>query len=225
MGRFRGLKANIIGALLGAVTPFCSCSSIPIFMGFTSAGLPLGMTFSFLISSPMINPGSLVLLMSIFGTKIAVVYVILGLTLAVLGGTFIESLHMEKYIEDFVYSRNGVIDSDIEFLSFNRKQRIAYSAREVAATFRVVFPYILAGVGIGAVIHNYVPEKFITAILGSNNPFGVIIATLVGIPVYADIFGTIPIAEALLAKGAMLELHDGGHGFELAVNDNAAKGH
>ena len=204
MGRFRGLKANIIGALLGAVTPFCSCSSIPIFMGFTSAGLPLGMTFSFLISSPMINPGSLVLLMSIFGTKIAVAYVVLGLTLAVLGGTFIESLHMEKYIEDFVYSRNGVIDSDIEFLSFNRKQRIAYSAREVIATFRVVFPYILAGVGIGAVIHNYVPEKFITAILGSNNPFGVIIATLVGIPVYADIFGTIPIAEALLAKGAML---------------------
>ena len=150
MGRFRGLKANVIGALLGAVTPFCSCSSIPIFMGFTSAGLPLGMTFSFLISSPMINPGSLVLLMSIFGTKIAVAYVILGLTLAVLGGTFIESLHMEKYIEDFVYSRNGVIDADIEFLSFTRKQRIAYSVREVIATFRVVFPYILAGVGIGA---------------------------------------------------------------------------
>ncbi|MBR0150456.1 MAG: permease [Synergistaceae bacterium] len=204
MGRFSGIKANIIGALLGAVTPFCSCSSIPIFMGFTSAGLPLGMTFSFLISSPMINPGSLVLLMSIFGAKIAVAYVILGLTLAVLGGTFIEALHMEKYIEDFVYSRHGVIDADIEFLSFTRKQRLAYSAREVAATFSVVLPYILVGVGIGAVIHNYVPEKFITAILGGNNPFGVIIATLVGIPVYADIFGTIPIAEALLAKGAML---------------------
>ena len=204
MGRFRGLKANIIGALLGAVTPFCSCSSIPIFMGFTSAGLPLGMTFSFLISSPMINPGSLVLLMSIFGAETAAAYIVMGLCLAVLGGTFIESLHMEKYIEDFVYSRSGVIDADIEFLSFSTQQRLAYSRREVIATFRVVFPYILAGVGIGAVIHNYVPESIIQGILGKDNPFSVITASLVGIPVYADIFGTIPIAEALLAKGAML---------------------
>lgn len=204
MGRFRGIKANIIGALLGAVTPFCSCSSIPIFMGFTSAGLPLGMTFSFLISSPMINPGSLILLMSIFGSKVAFAYVILGLTLAVLGGTFIESLHMEKYIEEFVYSRKGIIESDIEFMSFTTSQRIKYSRNEVIATFRVVFPYILAGVGIGALIHNYVPERIIQNILGSNNPFGVIIAAIVGIPVYADIFGTIPIAEALLSKGAML---------------------
>ena len=204
MGRFRGLKANIIGALLGAVTPFCSCSSIPIFMGFTSAGLPLGMTFSFLISSPMINPGSLVLLMSIFGAGVACAYIALGLTLAVLGGTFIESLHMENHIEDFVYSRTGVIDADIEFLSFTRTQRLSYARSEVIATFRVVFPYILAGVGIGAFIHNYVPERIITGILGSSNSFGVIIAALVGIPVYADIFGTIPIAEALLAKGAML---------------------
>ena len=204
MGRFRGLKANLVGALLGAVTPFCSCSSIPIFMGFTSAGLPLGMTFSFLISSPMINPGSLVLLMSIFGAKTAVAYIVMGLCLAVLGGTFIESLHMESEIEEFVYSRPGVIDADIEFLSFTAKQRLEYSRREVIATFRVVFPYILAGVGIGAVIHNYVPERFIQGILGNNNPFGVVIASIVGIPVYADIFGTIPIAEALLAKGAML---------------------
>lgn len=204
MGRFRGIKANIIGALLGAVTPFCSCSSIPIFMGFTSAGLPLGMTFSFLISSPMINPGSLILLMSIFGSKVAFAYIILGLTLAVLGGTFIESLHMEKYIEEFVYSRKGIIESDIEFMSFTTSQRIKYSRNEVVATFRVVFPYILAGVGIGALIHNYVPERIIQNILGSNNPFGVIIAAIVGIPVYADIFGTIPIAEALLSKGAML---------------------
>lgn len=204
MGRFRGLKANIIGALLGAVTPFCSCSSIPIFMGFTSAGLPLGMTFSFLISSPMINPGSLVLLMSIFGAKTAIAYIVMGLCLAVLGGTFIESLHMENHIEDFVYSRSGVIDSDIEFLSFSTQQRLAYSRREVIATFRAVFPYILIGVGIGAVIHNYVPEAVIQGILGKDNPFSVITASLVGIPVYADIFGTIPIAEALLAKGAML---------------------
>ncbi len=204
MGRFKGLKANIIGALLGAVTPFCSCSSIPIFMGFTSAGLPLGMTFSFLISSPMINPGSLVLLMSIFGAKAAAVYVALGLLLAVLGGTFIESMKMEKYIEDFVYSRTGVIDADIEFLTFTKAQRLRYSRGEVIATLRVVFPYILAGVGVGALIHNYVPESIISAILGSRNPFGVVIAAAVGVPIYADIFGTVPIAEALLAKGALL---------------------
>ena len=204
IGRFRGIKANIIGALLGAVTPFCSCSSIPIFMGFTSAGLPLGMTFSFLISSPMINPGSLVLLMSMFGARVAFAYIALGLTLAVIGGTFIEHLHMESYIEDFVYSRPGIIDSDIEFLSFTRKQRIKYAYSEALATFRVVFPYILVGVGIGALIHNYVPEKIIQGVLGNNNPFGVIIAAVVGIPIYADIFGTIPIAEALLAKGALL---------------------
>ncbi|MBR1438120.1 MAG: permease, partial [Synergistaceae bacterium] len=204
ISRFRGLNANIIGALLGAVTPFCSCSSIPIFMGFTSAGLPLGMTFSFLISSPMINPGSLVLLMSVFGAKTAVAYMVLGFTLAVLGGTFIERLHMEKYIEDFARTRTGVIDADIEFLNFTAAERIRYSLGEVAATFKAVFPYILSGVGIGAVIHNYVPENFITAILGDSNPFGVITATIVGIPIYADIFGTIPIAEALLAKGALL---------------------
>ena len=204
MGRFRGIKANIIGALLGAVTPFCSCSSIPIFMGFTSAGLPMGMTLSFLISSPMINPGSLVLLMSIFGARVALVYVALGLFLAVSGGTFIESLRMEKHIEDFVYSKPGVINADIEFLSFTRAERIRYSRGEVVATLRVVFPYILAGVGVGAVIHNYVPENIITRILGGRNPFGVIIASVIGIPIYADIFGTIPIAEALLAKGALL---------------------
>lgn len=152
----------------------------------------------------MINPGSLVLLMSVFGAKTAAAYVALGFTLAVLGGTFIESLHMEAYIEEFVYTHRGVIDSDIEFLSFTTAQRIKYSRGEVIATFRAVFPYILMGVGIGAVIHNYIPEELITGILGSNNPFGVILAALVGIPVYADIFGTIPIAEALLAKGALI---------------------
>ena len=204
MGRFKGIKANLIGALLGAVTPFCSCSSIPIFIGFISAGLPLGMTFSFLISSPMINPGSLVLLMSIFGSKIAAVYVILGLSLAVIGGTLIENLHMENYIEEFVFSRSGVIDSDIEFLDFKFHERIKYARSEVFATLRVVFIYILAGVGIGALIHNYIPEKIIQSILGNNNPFGVIIAAFIGVPIYADIFGTIPIAEALLSKGALL---------------------
>lgn len=202
MGRFKGLRANIIGALLGAVTPFCSCSSIPIFMGFTSAGLPLGLTFSFLISSPMINPGSLVLLMSVFGAKIAAAYIILGLALAVIGGIIIERLHMEKYVEEFVFKRAGSIDIEAPDLSVG--ERIIFSREQVAMTFKKVFPYILIGVGIGAIIHNYIPERFIQGILGTHNPFGVILAAIVGIPIYADIFGTIPIAEALLAKGAVL---------------------
>ena len=176
MGRFHGIWANCIAVLLGTVTPFCSCSSIPLFIGFTSAGLPLGVTFSFLISSPMVELGSLVLLMSIFGSKVAIIYVIVGLVIAVIGGTIIEKLHLENEVEAFI-----------------RKD-----------TFKTVFPYILIGVGIGAVIHNWIPESWVEKILGSDNPFGVILATLVGIPMYADIFGTIPVAEALLAKGAQL---------------------
>ena len=202
MGRFRGLKANVIGALLGAVTPFCSCSSIPIFMGFTSAGLPLGMTFSFLISSPMINPGSLVLLMSIFGVKIAVGYVVLGLVIAVIGGTLIEKLHMEKYVEDFIRNANSGVNIEAPDLTVG--DRVIYARDQVVSTFRKVFPYILLGVGIGAVIHNWIPESWVETVLGSRNPFGVVLATIVGVPMYADIFGTIPVAEALLAKGALL---------------------
>ena len=201
LGRFHGVWANIISALLGTVTPFCSCSSIPLFIGFTSAGLPLGVTFSFLISSPMVDLGSLVLLMSIFGTKVAVVYVIVGLVIAVVGGTMIEKLHMEKYLEDFITSTGHV---DIESPELSRHDRIEYAKDQVVSTFKKVFPYILVGVGIGAVIHNWIPEHWIEAVLGSNNPFGVILATLVGVPMYADIFGTIPVAEALLSKGAQL---------------------
>lgn len=201
LGRFHGIGANIISALLGTVTPFCSCSSIPLFIGFTSAGLPLGVTFSFLISSPMVDLGSLVLLMSIFGTKVAVAYVLLGLVIAVAGGTLIEKMHMEKYVEEFVKSACNV---DIDSPSLTKKQRIQYAKEQVLETFKKVFPYILLGVGIGAIIHNWIPESWINSILGSKNPFGVILATLVGIPMYADIFGTIPIAEALLAKGAEL---------------------
>lgn len=201
LGRFRGLGANIISALLGTVTPFCSCSSIPLFIGFTGAGLPLGVTFSFLISSPMVDLGSLVLLMSIFGVKVAVVYVIVGLVIAVAGGTLIEKLHMEPYMEDFIRNAAGV---DIESPTLAKRERLRYAKDQVASTFKKVFPYILVGVGIGAVIHNWIPESWIEAILGSNNPFGVILATLVGIPMYADIFGTIPVAEALLYKGAQL---------------------
>lgn len=200
LGNFKGVKANILGALLGALTPFCSCSSIPIFIGFTRAGLPLGMTFSFLISSPMINPGSLVLLMSIFGAKIAFSYVIIGIIYAVLSGITIEKLHLEKYIEDIVYTQN--VNSDSPDLLLN--DRLKISCEEVSWTFKKVFPYILIGVGIGALIHNWIPEEFIQKILGSNNSLGVLLATVVGIPIYADIFGTIPIAEALLSKGAVL---------------------
>lgn len=201
LGRFHGIGANMISALLGTVTPFCSCSSIPLFIGFTSAGLPLGVTFSFLISSPMVDLGSLVLLMSIFGAKVAVIYVIVGLVIAVAGGTLIEKLHMEPYVEEFIRSAGSV---DLEAPTLTRRERVQYAKEQVASTFKKVFPYILAGVGIGAVIHNWIPESWIEAVLGSNNPFGVILATLVGVPMYADIFGTIPVAEALLYKGAQL---------------------
>lgn len=202
LGRFRGIWANIIAALLGTVTPFCSCSSIPLFIGFTSAGLPLGVTFSFLISSPMVDLGSLVLLMSIFGVKVAIVYVIVGLIIAVVGGTIIEKLHMENYVEEFIRRAKGSIDIDAPDLKV--KDRLIYAREQVVGTFKKVFPYILIGVGIGAVIHNWIPETWIQNILGSNNPFGVVLAVMVGVPMYADIFGTIPVAEALLAKGALL---------------------
>ena len=201
MGRFHGLAANAVGALLGTVTPFCSCSSIPIFMGFTSAGLPLGVTFSFLISSPMVDLGSLVLLMSIFGARIAIVYAVMGLVIAVIGGTVIEKLYMEDQIADFIRNRSSV---DIETPDLTVKDRLVYAKDQVAETFRKVFPYILVGVAIGALIHNWIPEGWIQAVLGSRNPFGVILATLIGVPMYADIFGTIPVAEALLSKGALL---------------------
>lgn len=201
LGRFHGIGANIVSALLGTVTPFCSCSSIPLFIGFTSAGLPLGVTFSFLISSPMVDLGSLVLLMSIFGAKVAIAYVVVGLVIAVVGGTLIEKLHMEKYVEDFIQNASHV---DIDSPSLTRKDRVQYAKEQVSETFKKVFPYILVGVGIGAIIHNWIPETWIETILGSDNPFGVILATLVGVPMYADIFGTIPVAEALLIKGAQL---------------------
>lgn len=201
LGRFHGVGANIIAALLGTVTPFCSCSSIPLFMGFTSAGLPLGVTFSFLISSPMVDLGSLVLLMSIFGWKIAIVYVIVGLVIAVAGGTLIEKLHLENQVADFI--RNGkalnVSQNELHF-----KDRIKYAWEQVLETAKKVFPYVLVGVAIGAFIHNWIPESIIVKVLGTGNPFGVIIATIAGVPMYADIFGCIPIAEALLGKGARL---------------------
>lgn len=201
LGRFHGVGANIVSALLGTVTPFCSCSSIPLFIGFTGAGLPLGVTFSFLISSPMVDLGSIVLLMSIFGAKVALVYVAVGLVIAVAGGTIIEKLHMERYVESFILTAGGV---DIESPSLTKRERVQYAAEQVASTFKKVFPYILVGVGIGSVIHNWIPESWVETVLGSSNPFGVILAVLVGVPMYADIFGTIPVAEALLAKGAQL---------------------
>lgn len=201
LGRFHGLGANFMSALLGTVTPFCSCSSIPLFMGFTSAGLPLGVTFSFLISSPMVDLGSLVLLMSIFGAKIAVIYVVVGLILAMVGGAIIEKLRMERYVEPFILTAGGV---DLDAPDLTRAERLTYAKEQMLGTFRKVFPYILIGVGIGAVIHNWIPAEWVQMVLGSHNPFGVIVATLVGVPMYADIFGTIPVAEALLSKSAQL---------------------
>ena len=201
LGRFHGLGANLMAALLGTVTPFCSCSSIPLFMGFTSAGLPLGVTFSFLISSPMVDLGSLMLLTGIFGGKIAIVYVLLGLVVAVLGGTVIEKLHMENEVEEFIRMAPRV---DLESPSLTVRDRVTYAKEQVLSTLKKVFPYILVGVAIGALIHNWIPRKWVESILGSRNPFGVVLAVLVGVPMYADIFGTVPVAEALLAKGAQL---------------------
>ena len=201
LGRFHGTWANCIAALLGTVTPFCSCSSIPLFIGFTSAGLPLGVTFSFLISSPMVDIGSLILLMSIFGTRVAIIYVMLGLVVAVIGGTLIEKLHMEDQVEEFIRKANAV---DIDSPSLSQKERLSNAKDQVIETCKKVFPYIVIGVGIGAVIHNWIPENFVEGILGSKNPFGVVLASVIGIPLYADTFGTISIAEALLYKGAQL---------------------
>ena len=201
LGKFQGTLANIIAALLGTVTPFCSCSSIPLFIGFTSAGLPLGVTFSFLISSPMVDLGSLVLLMSIFGAKVAIVYVVLGLVMAVAGGTLIEKLHLENQVEEFIRNAKQI---DVPQEELTVKDRLKYSAEQVVGTIKKVFPYILIGVGVGAFIHNWIPQDLIVRFLGNGNPFGVILATIAGVPMYADIFGCIPIAEALLAKGAKL---------------------
>ena len=201
LGRFRGMGANLVAALLGTVTPFCSCSSIPLFMGFTGAGLPVGVTFSFLISSPMVDLGSLVLLMGIFGAKVAVLYVILGLVVAMVGGALIQRLHLEDQVEEFI--RQGVavqVDGPV----LTQKDRVVYAKEQMLSTFRKVFPYILIGVGIGALIHNWIPQSWVEAVLGGKNPLGVILATIIGVPVYADIFGTIPVAQALLGKGAML---------------------
>lgn len=201
LGRFHGIGANIISALLGTVTPFCSCSSIPLFMGFTGAGLPLGVTFSFLISSPMVDLGSLILLMGVFGVKVAAAYVVVGLVIAAAGGTLIEKLRMESYVEGFIRNAGGV---DIESPVLTKRERVQFAGEQAVSTFKKVFPYILIGVGIGAAIHNWIPESWVEAVLGGDNPFGVILATLVGVPMYADIFGTIPVAEALLYKGAQL---------------------
>lgn len=201
LGRFHGIWANLLSALLGTVTTFCSCSSIPLFMGFTSAGLPIGVTFSFLISSPMVDLGSLVLLMSIFGAKVAVLYVVVGLLIAVAGGTLLEKLRMDRYVEDFM--RQATVLEE-EGRTPTQRERLGYAKGQMIATFRKVFPYVLLGVGVGALIHNWLPKQWIEVVLGDGNPLGVVLATLVGVPMYADIFGTIPIAEALLSKGAQL---------------------
>ena len=201
LGRFHGLGANLFAALLGTVTPFCSCSSIPLFIGFTSAGLPLGVTFSFLISSPMVDLGSLLLLTGIFGWQIAAAYTVVGLAVAVAGGRLIEALHLEDQVEPFIRAARA---ADLDAPTLTQPQRLTWAREQMVSTFRKVFPYILVGVGIGAVIHNWIPESWITTILGSRNPLGVVLAVAVGVPMYADIFGTIPVAEALLAKGAQL---------------------
>ena len=198
LGRYKGILANILGALLGTVTPFCSCSSIPLFIGFTSAGLPIGVTFSFLISSPLVDLASVILLASIFNWKIAIAYVVVGIILAVIGGTIISKLSLEKYVEPFVFN-NKMIETEQEQLT--RRDRIDFSKTQVLNIIKKVWLYVLIGVGIGAAIHNWIPESIITAVLGQDKWYSVLLATIVGIPMYADIFGTLPIAEALVLKG------------------------
>ena len=201
LGRFKGIPANILSALLGTVTPFCSCSSIPLFIGFTSAGLPIGVTFSFLISSPLVDLASVLLLASIFNWKIAIAYVVVGLVLAVVGGTVISKLKLEKYIESFVYENKMI---DIEQEEWTTRDRMEYSIGQVLDIIKKVWLYILIGVGIGAAIHNWIPESVINAFLGQDKWYSVLLATFVGMPMYADIFGTLPIAEALVGKGVGL---------------------
>jgi len=199
LGRYKGVSANIFGALLGTITPFCSCSSIPLFIGFTSAGLPIGVTFSFLISSPLVDLASVILLASIFNWKIALAYVVVGVILAVISGTIISKLKMEDQVEAFVFRKSGLPEMELEVLSTSDRIRIA--SESVKEIVRKVWIYVLIGVGIGALIHNVVPESFITALLGVDKWYSVPLATLVGVPMYADIFGTLPIAEALVSKG------------------------
>lgn len=201
LGKYKGIWANLMGAILGTVTPFCSCSSIPLFIGFTNAGLPIGVTFSFLISSPLVDLGALILLSSVFGFKIALAYVIVGIILAVIGGTLIDKLGLEKYVESFILTGSTV---DLESPELKKRERILYAREQVFATVKKVFWYVIIGVGIGAAIHNWIPKEFIQTVIGQNNPFSVLLATIVGAPMYADIFGTIPIAEALFLKGVSI---------------------
>lgn len=198
LGRFRGVRANALAALLGTVTPFCSCSSIPLFIGFSGAGLPVGVTFSFLISSPLVDLGALVLLMSVFGGKVAIAYVLVGLLLAILGGSLIEKLGFSRYVEDYITNAGSF---ELEGPDMTRRDRVIFAREQLTSLLRKVFWYVIIGVGIGAAIHNWIPESFILRLLGQDNPFSVLLATLVGMPMYADIFGAIPIAEALFAKG------------------------
>ncbi|SKB46816.1 hypothetical protein SAMN02745120_1633 [Acetoanaerobium noterae] len=198
LGRFDGITANILGALLGTVTPFCSCSSIPLFIGFTSAGLPIGVTFSFLISSPLVDLASVLLLASIFNWRIAIAYVVVGLILAVIGGSLISKFKLEKYVEPFVYGNKL---REIELEEMTTKDRIDFSKEQVIDIIKKVWLYIIIGVGIGAAIHNWIPENVISALLGQDKWYSVLLATAVGVPMYADIFGTLPIAEALVSKG------------------------
>ncbi|WP_312353465.1 permease, partial [Aminipila sp.] len=201
LSHFQGIWANILSALLGTITPFCSCSSIPFFIGFSSAGFPVGVTFSFLIASPLVNLGSLILIASFFGLKVAFSYVIVGVTLAVIGGTLIEKLGMERYVEDFIMSKSLV---DIESPDLAKQERINYAKEQMVTIVKNVFVYVILGVAVGAFINYWISADTVQSVLGEKNPFSVILATLVGIPLYSDVFGTIPVAEALYFKGVSL---------------------
>ncbi len=194
----KGLFGNFLGALFGTLTPFCSCSSIPLFIGFTNAGLPLGVTFSFLICSPLVDIASVLLISSFFGVRIAMIYVLTGMTLAIVGGWVIGSLKMEKHVEPFVYN-NVMVQLDEQKLT--RKERHQFSVEQALDIFKKTWVYVIVGVAIGAAIHNWIPEQWILLVLGQDKWYSVLLATAVGIPMYASLFGTLPIATALVAKG------------------------
>ncbi|MBM7853917.1 uncharacterized membrane protein YraQ (UPF0718 family) [Desulfohalotomaculum tongense] len=196
--RFGGVKGNIMASLLGIVTPFCSCSSVPLFIGFVEAGIPLGVTFSFLITSPIVNEAAFAILLGTFGVKIAAVYVAAGVLLGVLGGIVIGRMKMEKEVEDYVYKLK-VGEAEIQEMTV--QERIDFALNNVKDILRRIWLFLFIGIGLGAAIHGYAPEAILARYAGPDNPLAVFVATILAIPLYSNALGTIPIAEALINKG------------------------
>jgi uncharacterized membrane protein YraQ (UPF0718 family) len=189
---------NVLAALLGVVTPFCSCSAVPLFIGFLESGVPLGVTFSFLISSPMVNEVALILLYGLFGWKIAAVYIGSGLLVAIVAGFIMGRLKMEKYVQDYVWQMRV---GNMEITKLTHREKLEYAREYTAGLLKKIWPYVLVGIGIGAAIHGYAPENFLVQFAGKSNPFAVPLAVLIGVPLYSNAAGIIPIVHVLMEKG------------------------